>query len=59
MPNGNGSYDDIRDILRQIAETQAQQASILRHHAEILAEHDERMEKVGRHLEVLSNICDD
>ncbi len=28
-------------------------------HSEIRVEHDERMERVGRHLEILSNISDE
>ena len=32
---------------------------MLLRHSEILAEHDERMERVGRHLEVLAGKCDD
>jgi hypothetical protein len=28
-------------------------------HYEILAEHDERMERTGRHLEILANITDE
>ena len=59
MPNGNGNFDDIHEILRKIADRQDRQDAILARHAEILAEHDERMDRVGRHLEVLATICDD
>jgi hypothetical protein len=59
MPVPNGDFDEIREIIRNIAILQAQHEKILLKHSEILAEHDERMDRVGRHLEVLANVCDD
>ena len=42
-------------MLKDIVVIQDQQAKMLLKHSEILVEHDERMERVGRHLEILSN----
>jgi hypothetical protein len=55
----SSEFDEIREILRDIVVIQDQQAKMLLKHSEILAEHDERMDRVGRHLEVLANITDD
>ena len=51
--------DEIRELLKEIVIIQNQQAKMLLRHSEVLAEHDERMDRVGRHLEVLANITDD
>jgi hypothetical protein len=62
----NGDLNEIREIIRNVAIQQDQIARVLLRHSEILieqdrrmAEHDERMERVGRHLEVLAQITDD
>jgi len=52
-------YEEIRETLKDIRDIQNQQAKMLLRHSEILVEHDERMERVGRHLEALANITDD
>lgn len=72
--SGNGgNLDDIREILRETASIQRQQARVLRQHGELLieherrmaehekrmAEHDALMDRLGRHLEVLSTISQD
>ena len=57
MPNGD--LNEIRAILREVALLQDQQAKALLRHSEVLAEHDERMDRIGRHLEVLANVSDD
>jgi hypothetical protein len=72
-PNDGGSFDDIREILRETAAIQRQQVRILRQHFGLpinrekqmaehdarMAEHDDRMDRVGRHLEVLAAVTDD
>ena len=55
----NGDLEEIRGLLKDIVIIQDQQAKVLLRHSEILSEHDERMDRVGRHLEVLAGICDD
>ena len=57
MPSSE--FEEIREMLKDIVVIQDQQAKMLLKHSEILVEHDERMERVGRHLEVLSNISDE
>jgi hypothetical protein len=52
----NGDFNEIREIIRNVAITQDQIAKVLLRHSEILAGHDERMERLGRHLEVLAGI---
>ena len=51
--------DEIRELLKETVIIQNQQAKVLLRHSEVLAEYDERMERVARHLEVLANITDD
>ena len=57
MPSSE--FEEIREMLKDIVVIQDQQAKMLLKHSEILVEHDERMERVGRHLEILSNISDE
>ena len=59
MPSSE--FEEIREMLKDIVviQFQDQQAKVLLKHSEILVEHDERMERVGRHLEMLSNIGDE
>jgi hypothetical protein len=57
MPSSE--FEEIREMLKDIVVIQDQQAKMLLKHSEILVEHDERMERVGRHLEMLSNIGDE
>jgi hypothetical protein len=52
-------FQEIREMLKDIVVIQNQQAKILLKHSEIQAEHDERMERTGRHLEILANITDE
>jgi hypothetical protein len=52
-------FQEIREMLKDIVVIQDQQAKMLLKHYEILAEHDERMERTGRHLEILANITDE
>jgi hypothetical protein len=73
VPTNGGSFEDIREILRETAAIQRQQGKILRQHFGSpinrekrmeehdarMAEHDERMDRVGRHLEVLAAVRDD
>ena len=56
MATPNGDFNEIRAILKEVAIRVDQHDKILLRHSEILAEHDERMERVGRHLEVLANV---
>jgi len=49
---------DIHATLAETADIQRQQAKQLLTHAKLLAEHDERLERIGRHLEVLIDIVD-
>ena len=51
--------DEIRAVLKDIVVIQDQQAKMLLQHYTVLAEHDDRMERVGHHLEVLATISDD
>src|SRR6266542_3707875 len=44
-------FADFQDVLSQIVNLQREQASKILTHAKLLTEHDERMERVGRHLE--------
>ena len=60
----NGDFDEIREIIRNTGIRLDQAAKLLLLHSEIrverdrrMAEHDERMDRVGRHLEVLAGIC--
>ena len=46
-------------MLKDIVVIQDQQAKMLLQHYTVLAEHDDRMERVGHHLEVLATISDD
>jgi hypothetical protein len=57
MPSSE--FEEIREMLKDIVVIQDQQAKMLLKHSEILVEHDERMERVGRHLEILANIGDE
>lgn len=57
--DGMAEMDEIRELLKEIVIIQNQQANMLLRHSEVLVEHDERMERVGRHLEVLANISDE
>ena len=41
-------------MLKEIVVIQDQQAKVLLKHSEIMVQHDERMERVGRHLEILA-----
>lgn len=52
-------FAEIRATLAETAEIQRNQARELLAHAKAIAEHDERLERIGRHLEVLINIVDD
>jgi hypothetical protein len=52
-------FEEMREILKDILVIQDQQAKMLLKHSEILVEHDERMDRVGRHLEVLASISDE
>ena len=52
-------FNQIEQALVQTAELQRKQAAVLLTHAKAIAEHDERLERIGRHLEVLINILDD
>ena len=52
-------FQEIREMLKDIVVIQDQQAKMLLKHYEILAEHDARMERTGRHLEILANITDE
>ena len=52
-------FEEMRELLKEIVIIQNQQAKMLLRHSEILAEHDERMERIGRHLEVLASMTDD
>jgi hypothetical protein len=52
-------FEEMRELLKEIVIIQNQQAKMLFRHSEILAEHDERMERIGRHLEVLASMTDD
>ncbi len=58
-------FEELRELLRETMIIQNQQAKVLLNHSEMLAEHerrmaafDEQMGRIGRHLEVLSDIAD-
>ncbi len=48
----------IRATLTEAAQIQRDTSKQLLTHAKLLAEHDERLERIGRHLEVLIDIVD-
>ena len=52
----NCDFDEIREILRDVAIRLDQITKVLHQHARRhrMAEHDQRMERVGRHLAVLA-----
>ena len=52
-------FEAIESALAESAELHRQQSRVLLTHAQTIAEHDERLERIGRHLEVLINIVDD
>ena len=51
-------FAEIRATLAETVRIQREQAKQLLTHAKLLAEHDERLERIGRHLEVLIDIVD-
>jgi len=72
MANGNGkghpqpdipSFEDIREILHETVMLQRRHADVMRQHAKAIIQHDnaiavidERLDRVGRHLEVLAGL---
>ena len=56
--NAEEQFEEIRGVLAETANIQREQVKPLLVHAKLLAEHDERLERIGRHLEVLIDIVD-
>ena len=54
----NKRFAEVHDIFNEVAQIQRQQASEILKHAKLLSEHDERMDRIGRHLEVLIDLVD-
>lgn len=62
----NTEFEEMRETLRETVAVLNQAAKMVLHHSEMLAKHDakmaeidERLDRVGRHLELLSNVSDD
>ena len=51
-------FDEIRGLLAETMHIQREQARTLLMHSKIIVKHDERMERIGRHLEMLIDVVD-
>ena len=49
-------FAEIRATLTETADIQRAEAKQLFTHAQLLADHDERLERIGRHLDVLIDL---
>jgi hypothetical protein len=63
---GHSEFEEMRETLKETVTILNQAAKMVLHHSEIMAKHDakmaeidERLDRVGRHLELLSTISDE